>query len=129
MQNTGKVSDFMAPSPGARQLYDKVVVSKGLKLKGTLMELSNLVWQVLLSSGTLPTSPTAGGAFNPLAGDPLVRGWLKLQQYDQANTLINTMDLFVVLTIPGDVKFGDKEVDVAVEADALYSTLNTGTLA
>lgn len=128
LQNTGKTEDFMAPSPGARQLYDKVVVSKGLKLKGKLMELSNLVYQVLLSTAALPTSPTAGGQYNPLEGDPIVRGWLKLQQYNQANVLINTLDVFVAMTIPGDIAFGDKPVDVDVEADVLFSTLNTGTL-
>jgi hypothetical protein len=123
-----KIDDFMAPAPGARVLYDKITKSKGLKLKGKLMEMSNLTYRLLLSTGALPTSPTAGGQYNPLEGDPVVRCWLQLQQYNQANTLINTLDVFVALTLPGDVEFGENPVDVTVEADVLFSTLNTGTL-
>lgn len=123
-----KIEDFKAPSPGARVLYDKITVEKGLKLKGKWMEMSNLVFQMLLGTLTLPDSPTAGGQYNPLEGDPVVRGWLQLQQYNQANALINTMDVFVAMTIPGDIAFDDKLVDVQVEADVLFSTLNTGTL-
>lgn len=128
-QNTGTTEDFKAPAPGARVLWDKIVTSKGLKVKGKLMEMQNLVWQVLLSSETLPASPTAGGQFNPLEGDPIVRGWLQLQLYGQDNVLINTLDLYVAMTIPGDVSFGDKPVDVDVECDVLFSTKNTGNLA
>lgn len=123
-----KVEDFMAPSPGARVLYDRITTSKGLKLKGKWMEMSNLVYQMLLGTLTLPNSPTAGGQYNPLEGDPVVRGWLQIQQYNQANTLVNTMDVFVAMTIPGDIAFDDKLVDVQVEADVLFSTLNTGTI-
>ncbi|MBI5692582.1 MAG: hypothetical protein HZC55_21075 [Verrucomicrobia bacterium] len=124
-----KTSDFMAPAPGARVLYDKITTAKGLKLKGKIMELQNLTWQLLLGTLALPASPAAGGQYNPLEGDPVVRGWLQLQQYNQANTLINTTDYFVALTLPGDVEFGENPVDVNVEADLLFSTLNTGTLA
>jgi hypothetical protein len=70
----------------------------------------------------------AGGQYNPLEGDPVIRGWLQVQQYNQLNVLQNTMDVFVALTVPGDVEFGENPVDINVEADVLFSTLNTGTL-
>lgn len=127
-QPTSTVEDFFAPAPGIRVLWDKIATKKGLKLKGKLMEMSNVVWQMLLATSTLPLSG-AGGQYNPLEGDPVLRAWLQLQQYNQANALINTMDVFVAMQIPGDVKFDDKLVDVDVEADVLFSTLNTGTLA
>lgn len=123
-----KTVDFNAPSPGARQLHDKITTAKGLKLKGKWMEMSNLTYRLLLATLNLPISPLAGGQYNPLEGDPVLRGWLNIQQYNQANTLINTIDLFVALTLPGDVEFGENPVDVSVEADVLFSTLNTGTL-
>ena len=128
-QNTGTTVDFFAPAPGARELYDKVVTKKGLKLKGKLMEMQNLVWQLLLSTAVLPASPAAGGQYNPGEGDPVVRGWLQLQQFNQENVLINTMDVYVAMTIPGDVQFGENPVDVDVECDKLQSVLNTGNLA
>lgn len=126
-QNT--IEDFMAPSPGVRVLWDKVTTKKGLKLKGKLMELQNLSYKMLLALAADYALSGAGGQYNPLEGDPVVRAWLQLQQYNQANALINTMDVAVAMTIPGDVTFGDTPVDVDVEADVLFSTLNTGTLA
>ncbi len=129
IKTNNKIEEFNAPSPGARVLYDLITVSKGMTLSGKLMEMSNLVYQMLLGTLTLPTSPTAGGQYNPLEGDPVVRMWLQLQQYNQANSLINTMDVFVGMTIPGDIAFDDKLIDVDVEAKVLFSTLNTGTLA
>jgi hypothetical protein len=126
-QNT--TIDWHAPSPGARQLYDKLATKRGLKLKGKWMEMSNLVYRMLLGTAANFPLTGAGGQYNPLEGDPVIRGWLQLQQYNQANALINTMDVFVAMTIPGDVEFGENYVDVNVEADVLFSTLNTGTLA
>lgn len=124
-----KTVDFMAPAPGARVLSDKIVTAKGLKLKGKMMELTNVLWKLLLATGHTPLSDSGAGAqYNPLEGDPVIRGWLQLQQYDQYNTLLNTMDVYVALTVPGDVEFGENPVDVNVEADVLFSTLNTGTL-
>jgi hypothetical protein len=127
-QPTSTIEDFFAPAPGIRVLWDKITTKKGLKLKGKLMEMSNVTWQMLLGTLALPLTGAAG-QYNPLEGDPVLRAWLQLQQYNQANTLINTMDVFVAMNIPGDVQFGDKPVDVDVEADVLFSTLNTGTLA
>lgn len=124
-----KFSDFMAPAPGARTLYDKITTAKGLKLKGKVMEQSNLTWKLLLGLASAFPLTGAGGQYNPLEGDPVIRGWLQLQQYNQLNALINTVDYFVALTVPGDVEFGENPVDVNVEADVLFSTLNTGTLA
>lgn len=129
LQNTGATEDFFAPAPGARVLWDKITTKKGLKLKGKLMEMQNLTWQLLLSTLQLPASPAAGGQYNPAEGEPVVRGWLQLQTYNQANVLLNTMDVFVAMTLPGDVAFGDAPVDVDVECDVLFSTLNTGNLA
>lgn len=124
-----KFADFMAPAPGARQLYDKITTAKGLKLKGKMMEMTNLLMKLILATGHATLNDTGAGAqYNPLEGDPVIRGWLQLQQYDQFNVLFNTCDYFVAMTVPGDVEFGENPVDVAVEADVLFSTLNTGTL-
>lgn len=127
-QNTSKTVDFFAPAPGCRVLWDKIVTAKGLKIKGKMMEMQNLEWQLLLSTAVLPASPAAGGQYNPLEGDPVVRGWLQLQQFNQTNALINTMDVFVAMTIPGDVSFGENPVDIDMECDVLWSALNTGQL-
>ncbi|AHF94217.1 hypothetical protein OPIT5_08340 [Opitutaceae bacterium TAV5] len=126
--NTGTTVDFNAPAPGMRVLYDKITTKTGIKFKGKLMELSNIVWQMLLSTQTLPASPEEGGQYNPLSGEAIVRTWMKLEQYNQRNQRINVLDVFVAMNIPGDVAFGENPVDVDVEADVLYSPLNTGKL-
>jgi hypothetical protein len=128
--STGQVEDFFAPAPGRRVLWDRITTRAGLKLKGKLMEMSNPVWGLLLQAAQAEfPNAGAGGQYNPLEGEPVLRGWLQLQQYTQLNALLNTMDVFVAMQIPGDVQFGDKPVDIDVEADVLFSTLNTGTLA
>ena len=123
-----KIEDFMEPAPGMRQRYDRITTSRGLMVKGQMKELSNLIFRMLLGLDAAFPLTGAGGQYNPLEGDPVVRGWLQLQQYDETNTLFNTCDYFVAMEIPGDVEFGDKPVDVDVEARVLFSTLNTGTL-
>src|SRR5690606_12491212 len=126
-QNT--IEDFLAPAPGIRVLWDKITTKKGLKLKGKFMEMSNLTWKLILQAAAAFPTSGVGGQYNPLAGDPVIRGWLQLQHYNQANVLINTMDVWVAMTVPGDVAFADRSVDVDVEADVLFSTLNSGSLA
>ena len=124
-----KTADFMAPAPGARVLSDKITTAKGLKLKGKMMELTNVMWKLMLATGSATLNDSGNGAqYNPLEGDPVIRGWLQLQQYDQFNTLLNTMDGYVALTVPGDVEFGEIPGDWAGYADGLFSNLNTGTL-
>lgn len=127
-QNTGTTADIKAPAPGIRVLWKKVPTSRGLKLKGKLKEMQNLVWKLLLSTAPLPQSPDAGGQYNPMGGDPLVEGWLQIQQYNQYNQLVNTMDVFVAMTLPGDVSFGEAPLEVDVECDCYWSALNTGSL-
>lgn len=122
-----KIEDFYAPAPGRRVLWDRLATSVGAKLKGKLMEMSNVTYQLLLATAALPLTG-AGGDYTPLSGDPVLRTWLQLQQFNQANLLINTLDLFVAIELPGDVPFDDKYVDVQVEANVLFSTLNKGTL-
>lgn len=123
-----KESEFWAPSPGMRALKDIVTTARGLKIKSKLFELQNLSFQMLLGTTTLPSTPLAGGQYNPLEGDHRVKGWLKLQQYGPDNALLNTLDVYVSGKISGDVQFGENVVDVDIEWDVLFSTLNTGTL-
>lgn len=126
-----KESEFWTPSPGMRTLKDVITTARGLKIKSKLFEVQNLSFQLLLGTLPLPTSGNnvAGGQYNPLEGDHRVKGWLKLQQYGPDNALLNTLDVYVTGKIPGDVQFGEALVDLDVEWDVLFSTLNTGTLA
>ncbi len=57
-----------------------------------------------------------------------LKGWLKIQQYNRANVLINTMDVWIDLSIEGEIDFGENPVDLDTTAKVLWSSLNTGTL-
>jgi hypothetical protein len=128
IEPNSKESEFMAPAPGMRVLKDVITTSRGLKIKSKLMEMQNLTYRMLLGTLTLPVSPTAGGQYNPLEGNHRLKAWLKLQQYGEDNVLLNVLDVYCSGKISGAIAFGDSAVDVDIEWDVLFSTLNTGTL-
>lgn len=125
--NTSKVEEFIGPAPGMRQLQGHITTFKGEKWTGTIMEMTNLIWGLLMQASGIPLTG-AGGQYNPLEGDVVMEGWLQLHHYNQFNELIDVGDRFVGLQIPGDVEFGDTPLDVSVEASTYFSTLNTGTI-
>ena len=125
---SSKTEEYMSPQPGAYVVEDEIVLSKGLKLKGKIEKQSNLAYQLALATAAMPVSPTAGGVYNPLAGSPVVRAWLHIQEYDQNNSLVNTVDYWVAIKASGDTNNDDKAAETPIEATVLYSTLNVGTL-
>ena len=110
--------------PGRRMLYDVLHTRTGLTHTVNFHELQNLLFELLFQTGPLDDA----GQYNPGEGSA-VKGWLKVQEYDQDDNLINTHDVFVYLNPPTDLKRDDKHTQCEVAADMLYSTLNTGTLA
>lgn len=110
--------------PGRRVDYDVLQTGRELTHNLTLHELQNLVFELLFGA----TDLTAAGQYNPLEGGN-VKGWLKVQEYNQNDTLINTHDVYVYVKPPGDFKRDDKYVRCEVEMRVLWSSLNTGNLA
>ncbi|HEY1791562.1 MAG TPA: hypothetical protein VGG34_01475 [Opitutaceae bacterium] len=126
---THKTENYMEASPGSYVATDEIVLSKGITLKGKLEKQSNFAVQLQQACAALPVSPAAGGVFNPLSGPPVVRGWLHVQEYDQNDTLVNTVDYWVAMKASGDTNNDDKATETPIEAVVLFSTLNVGTLA
>lgn len=123
-----KTEDYMTPEPGAYVMSDEIVLSKGLTLKGKLEKQSNFAVQLQEACQALPAAPTAGGVHNPLAGSPVVKGWLHIQRYDQNNVLVGTWQYWVSLRASGDTNHDDKAAETPIEAKVLFSTLNVGDL-
>jgi hypothetical protein len=126
-----KTEEYMVAAPGRYQAEDEIVLSVGLKLKGKLEKQSNFAVELALAAkatAAIPASPTAGGQYNPLAGSPVINGWLHVQEYNQDNTLLNTVDYFVALKVSGGTNADDKAAETPIEATVLFSTLNSGTL-
>lgn len=119
--------DIYSPDPGQLTLQEKLAVKKTLKFQFTLGEVGPLFWQLVFGSLAL----TAGSAvqYNPMEGIGAVRGWVKIQQYDQANVLYNTVDLWSYLEVSGQADFTDSEATVDVDGTVMRSTLNTGVFA
>jgi hypothetical protein len=78
--------DIFAPTPGQRRLYDVIEVNRDLKFTLSLKEASPLMFEHLF--GTLPLD-AASTQYNPLEG-ATKKGWLKIQQYDHVDALVNT---------------------------------------
>ena len=119
------IVDVHACVPGKKVLYDRIENKMGLMFKFTADELSAFSMEVLYRTLALTSASTQ---FNPLEGFT-TKGWLKFQQYDQNNALVNVVDGFVHLKVSGDVEGGGEGLaKVSFEATLLHSTLNTGTL-
>ena len=112
-------------SPGRLRLYDVINVKDKLTIKVTCKELSPLAVQTLYRCQ--PLTPTST-QFNPLGGKS-VKGWLKIQRYDQNDQQRMIMDVYVRLKVSSAVKFGgDALAETEFEALVLQSTQNTATL-
>jgi hypothetical protein len=81
-----------APSPGSYRLRKQITTRRELVIRLTIQELSETFWELLLLSGT--EIKTGALDYVPMAGNGIVRGWFKFQQYDADDTLRNAMDLW-----------------------------------
>lgn len=117
---------IMAPSPG--RLRRVAVLESGATTDNlfTVRQGDRFLWELLF--GTLALTPGSSVQYNPNEGAQL-DGWVKVQQYDQTDTLINTVVQWCHLQIGGAVTFGEQPVEYQILAEELHSTLNSGTLA
>lgn len=116
--------DIFASSPGVKRLYDRLETKLMRKGKLKVKELSPLALRIIYRTLHLTEASTQ---FNSLEGI-LVKGWLKLQRYDQTDTIRITEDLFVHLEVVSDIEMDGGLAEVEFEYTVLHSTLNTGTL-
>lgn len=125
VQHDREAREVYAPTPGVLRLYDVIETKRMLKITATCMEMSPLTFELVFGTLSLTSASTQ---YNPLEG-VTKKGWLKVQQYKQDDSIINTLDVFVHLKVTGEINFGENIVSIPVEAVVLHSTLNTGTLA
>lgn len=121
---SSEVRELFAPSPGQLRLYDVLETKRKLGIKFQLDELSPHTME--LAFGTLPLNDD-DDQYNPLEG-PTKRGWLHVEQYDDQDELLNTVEVWCHIKVAGSVEFGDQVVSPQIEVNTLHSTLNTGTL-
>lgn len=119
-----EVHERWIPAPGQKRLYDVLESKKQIKITFTTDEMSPLAIEHLFQTDKLGESSTQ---YNPLEGTTK-RGWLKVQQYDHTDTLVNVIDVYVHLVIEQETDFADGPVTFTFTANVLHSSLNTGTL-
>ena len=119
-------TEIYAPVPGHIVLYDVKKTKAKITIKFTTSEISPFAIEMLLKTANLSLSSTQ---FNPLEGNVEKKGWLKLQSYDQTDTAVMVLDVFVSLKVTGAMKIAGGELaKLECEALVLHSPLNTGTL-
>ena len=122
------VDEIYAPSPGTLELYDVIENKRKRTFKFECDELSFLSFELAFHAKPLTV---AGGQYAPGTGK-LVKGWLKIEQFDQNaeddSDPVNTVEQYVHLKLDGDFKCDENHVKTSIQALALRSSLNTGTL-
>jgi hypothetical protein len=124
IQHEREERDIFAPTPGVMRLYDVIETKRQLSINLTAQELSPFAFELIFGTLALTSASTQ---YNPLEG-ATKKGWLKLQQYNQTDAQLNTMDVYVQIKVSGEISVGDNLVTAQFEARVLHSILNTGTL-
>lgn len=125
VQHDREAREVYAPTPGVLRLYDVIETKRLLKITAQAVEMSPFAFELIFGTLALTSASTQ---YNPLEG-VTKKGWLKIQQYNQSDAIMNTLDVYVQIKVTGEINFGENIVTVPIEAVVLHSTLNTGTLA
>lgn len=131
IDNKRTEEDVHVPAPGAYQRDDilTTLILQGLDL--TLNEVNELVLQSLLLSGTIGAGSVSGGTVTPATFSPgttlgEVRGWFRLQNYAQNNSLILDWQ-FYGRAIVKSLKAENKHVMPKLEIAKFYNALESGS--
>ena len=119
------VKKIYGPAPGRLRLKRVKVSKQELMHTFTIQKMSSLMFELMFMTG--PLTGSAAEQYNPNEGKEVI-GWLKIQQYDDDDNLLNTQDSWVYLAISGGTTFGEDIVQPKVQAIVLHSTLNTGQI-
>lgn len=119
-------AEIMGGTPGGLVLINKITLAKRLKLSFTSQQLDSISAQAMFGTLALTSS---GGQANPLEGDPMLKGWLKFQGYDDQGNQKMVFDAWGCLKVTDlDPWSGKNPFKAKFEFEVLYNTLNTITL-
>lgn len=122
---TNKTDSLILKAPptgrGAYRRRKSIPLSQELTLKAKVQDANQLVMEsIFLLAGAI----TIGTAQQPLKQSKPITGWLKIEQRDQTDTLINTMFLWVEMMVT-EGKSAEKEYAYDITWEVLDSALNT----
>lgn len=113
---------------GAYQEAESFALQQNLSINMNLKELNPLVWQIIWMSGAITDGGGGTGAFVPLSAGAFLKGWARLDQYDESNVLVNTADFYCQIRLNGNVDFQEAVTTVPITCKVFTNALNTGVL-
>lgn len=123
----GEAVEQWAPLPGRLRRKNIFRTKEKIDLDLTVNEVTPLALQAIFRTEAL--AGATNEVANPLEGGTL-RGWLKLQLYDQADTLRFALDQWCELRVNGAASIDPgKLLEVKFSASGLHSSHNQLTIA
>jgi hypothetical protein len=125
---TAEEKEVYTPNPGHLELEDVIRTKQKMTVKFDAVKLSPASFELAFRTSPLDWAAGAGDQdYIPDEGSQ-VYGWLKTEQYDQNDDLINVCDMWGIIKIAGPLKFDENIVNTPIEFVKLRSSLNAGTL-
>lgn len=119
----GQYLEVMAPSPGVLQRSEIVQVGSKPVWSFTFSQVDALAYQLFLQTLPITNASTQG---NPNERQDTVRGYVKIQVYDDKNNLNLVIDCWGVFTPKGSLKFDPMNLtEWQAEFRPLFSTNNS----
>ena len=119
--------EVWAASPGQLRLVDIIEMKRGLNFTMDLEEVGAVVLQLAFKTLAL-VDGTPDQQYNPTEGST-VKGWTKIQNYDQTDAIYNTLDLYVYMRLNSALRIADDVIRPQIFCRMLQSTLNSGVFA
>lgn len=122
-QNSQTFIERRAPSPGRYRTRKKIPIAQKLMLNFSIQEWDQITLAELLFNANKPMA----GVFVPNSRVDGVRGWFKIQCYDQNDQTIVVMDVWGECTI-SSYQFKEGLDPYTLKVEVLQSDLNQGSI-
>lgn len=119
--------EVFSPSPGHYVLSEKLTKFSRLTVEFTLQDMSELFFEMLMSSRGPIGSGSSGGPFIPYSATGVIRGWFRCAQFGQGDSQNNIFTAWGRATAQA-TRFGNDIAKGKVNFELLNNPQNSGTL-
>jgi hypothetical protein len=125
----GTRKEIWTGSPGKLVLGAEIATKLKQEIVATCQDLNEIALQLLYATSNLDLDLTdTDKQFNPLAGTPLLEGWLKIQYYDHDNNAILFVDRWGGLSFEGSYNADGDNNEFTLKHTVYHSQYNTGEI-
>jgi hypothetical protein len=122
-KSSGDNAKILRGNPGLVQVHDVIPLSHDVVHEFKMKDFSPILLELYMRAGGKITT-----TYQPGAMTVLPHFWIKVQQYDQKNQLVNAFDVYCAVSLSDPKTEQAKVVEVTLNCQELISTLNTGTM-